>query len=180
MIKLNIGEKSLLMRKRLTPIKEEIVNKIKSSPSGTVFYYDFEEIDGINTSGVDELIAKVVNYLISSEVDKFLILKNLKEELYEHRFNIDYSLSRLEFGIVEMMPSGEAKFLGKISDTYKEILDQIYRDKNVTARSIADLTGKKLPLVSTHLNKLYSLRLINRKEELLIEGGRQYIYQSLF
>ncbi|MHC0038596.1 hypothetical protein [Pseudoneobacillus sp. C159] len=180
MIKLEIGIANLLMRTKLTPIKDELLTLIKSYPSGTVFYYDFEEIQGINTSGVDELIAKVMKHLISNEEDKFLVLKNLKEEMYEHRFNIDYSLSRLDIGIVEMLPDGKAMFLGKVSDTHKELLELVYDNQKISARAITDLTGKKLSLVSTHLNKLHSLRLINRKEELLIDGGRQYIYQGLF
>ncbi|HDR7766551.1 winged helix-turn-helix transcriptional regulator [Bacillus paranthracis] len=170
----------LLVRQTLIPLKEEIINRIDQHSKGTIFFYDFSEIKGINTSCVDEIIAKVMKHLISSKEEKFLILTNLMEDMYEHRFNIDYSLSRLEVGIVEQMPDGEANFIGKISDSHRELLEMIYEQKRVTARAIADQTGKKLSLVSTHLNKLFSLRLINRREDQLLDGGRQFVYESLF
>ncbi|UOY92509.1 hypothetical protein MUG87_19190 [Ectobacillus sp. JY-23] len=170
----------LLVRTVLVPVREGIINCINQYPKGTIFFYDFSTVKGINTSGVDEIIAKVMKYLISNDEEKFLILTNLMEEMYEHRFNIDYSLSRLDVGIVEKMPGGKANFLGKISESHREMLEMIYQEQHVTARGIADKTGKKLSLVSTHLNKLFSLRLINRCEEQLLDGGRQFVYHSLF
>jgi hypothetical protein len=169
----------LLMRKNLTSLKDEIIESIGNNPSGSIFYYDFSKIQGINTSAIDELIAKVIKHIISNVEDKYLILINLQEP-YEHRFNIDNSLEQLDVGIIEMLPDGNAEFLGKISDTHKELLEIIYKNKSTTAREIVDSTGKKLSLVSTHLNRLYTLRLIMRREELLIDGGRQFVYQSLF
>jgi hypothetical protein len=170
----------LIIRKNLIPFREQLVSKIISSPKNTIFYYDFSNIKGINTSGADEIIAKVMTHLIQNEEDKFMILTNLKEELYEHRFNIDYSLNRLDVGIVEKLPDGEANFIGKVSETHRELLHLIYKHKQVTARSIADEWDKKITLASTHLNKLHTLRFIKRQEEQLIDGGRQFVYESLF
>jgi hypothetical protein len=179
-IKLEVGVATLLMRKTLSPIRERIINQIQSYDGEVVFFYDFSGIDGINTSGIDEIIAKVMNYLINYEDNKFLILINLKEEDFEHEFNIDYSLSRLDVGVIAKKPNGNPAFLGKISDTHKELLEIVYRASEMTARELADKTGKKLSLISTHLNKLHTLKLLRRKEELLVDGGRQFIYKSLF
>lgn len=183
MIKLELhmsGSAHLLVRTALVPIREDIINRISQYPKGTIFFYDFSAVKGINTSGVDEIIAKVMKHLISNDQEKFLVITNLMEEMYEHRFNIDYSLSRLDVGVVEKMPDGKANFLGKVSESHRELLEMIYQEKHVTARGIADKTGKKLSLVSTHLNKLFSLRLISRREEQLLDGGRQFVYHSLF
>ncbi len=183
LVKINqsgLDDENLIVRKYLIPIKERIISQIAQNPKGTVFYYDFSKVKGINASGVDEIIAKVVKYLIENEEDKFLFLTNLMEDLYEHRFNIDYSLNRLEVGIVERTKTGETHFLGKISDAHRELLNHVYLQKEVTARAISDQFDKKITLVSTHLNKLYSLRLIRRREEQLTDGGRQFIYESLF
>ena len=180
-LKINVnGDNHLLVRNTLIPLRKSILKEIDTAPKGTIFYYDFSSIGGINTSGVDEIIAKVLNCLITQQEDKYLILTNLQDDDYEHRFNIDSALERLDVGVIEQLASGMANFLGKISSTHKELLTVIYREKNVTARYIADLEDKKITLISTHLNKLYSNRLIRRTEEILSDGGRQYIYTSLF
>ncbi|PFK43195.1 hypothetical protein COI93_10225 [Bacillus cereus] len=175
-----LDNKNLIIRNNLIPVKEKIIAQISLEDSNTVFYYDFTKIKGINTSGVDEIIAKVVKHITKNEKDKFLFLCNLQEELYEHRFNIDYSLNKLEIAIVEKTYEDKVNFLGKVSDTHRELLKEVYESKKVTARMLADKLDKKITLLSTHLNKLYTNRLIKRREELLPDGGRQYIYESIF
>lgn len=175
----SIDNQNLIVRKKLIPVRENIILQIDSSPKNTVFYYDFSKVEGINGSGVDEIISKVVKYLITTE-DKFMFLDNLREDYYEHRYNIDSFLkNRAKIGIVERTQDGP-NFLGDISDTQKELLNFVYQNRNTTARIIADEFGKKLSLVSTHLNTLYKGRLIRRVEENLEDGGRQFIYKSLF
>ncbi|OZI13055.1 hypothetical protein CEW92_03470 [Bacillaceae bacterium SAS-127] len=174
-----MDNQNLIIRRKLVPVKEKIIFQITTAPKGTIFYYDFSNVEGINSSGVDEIIAKVIKYLINEE-DKFIYITNLREEYYEHRFNIDNFLkNRSKIGVVERI-GDKALFLGDISDTQKDLLERIYIEKEVSARNIADETGKKLNLISTHLNTLYKNRLIQRVEEQLPDGGRQYIYKSLF
>jgi len=175
----SLDNQNLIVRKKLIPIRESIISQIDSFPKGTVFCYDFSKIEGINGSGVDEIISKVMKHLIGTE-DKFLFLEHLREDYYEHRYNIDSFLkNRSKIGIVEKTAEGH-NFLGDISDTQKEILNYVYLNKQTTARNIADEFGKKLSLVSTHLNSLYKNRWIQRFEENLEDGGRQFIYKSLF
>ncbi|MFC9542266.1 MarR family transcriptional regulator [Lysinibacillus sp. NPDC056959] len=174
-----IDNQNLIVRKKLIPVRESIILQIDSSPPNTIFYYDFSKIEGINGSGVDEIISKVIKYLMTVE-DKFLFLDHLREEYYEHRYNIDSFLkNRAKIGIVERTSDGP-NFLGDISDTQKDILIFVYQNKHTTARIIADEFEKKLSLISTHLNTLYKNRLIRRVEENLEDGGRQFIYKSLF
>jgi DNA-binding transcriptional ArsR family regulator len=177
-LELNI-EDHLLIRDELKKIKEDVIKQISNYPNGTVFYYDFSKIKGINTSGVDEIIAKVINHLMENEEDKFLFLTNLNEQ-FEHRYNIDYSLEILGVGIVEQNHDGEAIFLGDIKERHKEMLKLVYEQKGNTAREIANATGKKLSLISTHLNSYYTQRLVKRREDSILEGGRQFRYEGLF
>jgi predicted HTH transcriptional regulator len=175
-----MDNQNLIIRRKLEPIRESIIAQIKSSPEGTLFYYDFSKVEGINGSGVDEIISKVIKHLVEEESDKFLFITNLREEYYEHRFNIDNFLkNRTKVGIVEQV-NEQANFLGDISDTQKELLELIYKQKEVTARYLSDILDKKLSLISTHLNTLYKNKLIKRTEEQLQEGGRQFLYKSLF
>lgn len=174
-----LDNQNLIVRKKLIPIRESIIAQIDSFPKGTIFCYDFSKIEGINGSGVDEMISKVMKHLMTVE-EKFLFIANLREDYYEHRYNIDSFLkNRSKIGIVEKNAEG-FNFLGDISDTQKDLLNYIYSHKQVTARSIADEFGKKLSLISTHLNTLYKNRWIQRFEENLEDGGRQFIYISLF
>lgn len=174
-----LDNQNLIVRKKLIPIREKIISQIDSTPKGTIFCYDFSKIEGINGSGVDEMISKVIKHLMSVE-DKFLYLENLREEYYEHRYNINSFLkNRSKIGVVEKTADG-FNFLGDISETQKDLLNYIYSHKQSTARDIADEFGKKLSLISTHLNTLYKNRLIRRFEENLEEGGRHFIYKSLF
>lgn len=175
-----LDNKNLIIRNKLEPVRKHIISQISNAPNGSIFYYDFSKIEGINGSGVDEIIAKVIKHLIENEVDKFIFITNLREDYYEHRFNIDNFLkNRNKVGVVERN-NEEPRFLGEISETLKEILHIVYEEKNITARYLSDLTGKKLSLASTHLNTLYKNRLINRVEEQLNDGGRQFVYKSLF
>lgn len=174
-----LDNQNLIVRKKLIPIRERIISQIDSSPNGAIFTYDFSEVEGINGSGVDEIISKVVKHLLELE-DKFLFIENLREDYYEHKFNIDGFLkNRSKIGIVEKSANG-FDFLGDISQTQKELLCYVYENKQVTARDVADELDKKITLISTHLNTLYKKRLIQRVEESLIEGGRQFAYRSLF
>ncbi|EMJ6444723.1 MULTISPECIES: MarR family transcriptional regulator [Bacillus] len=175
-----LDNKNLIIRSNLVPIREKIIAQISSADPNTVFYYDFTRIKGINTSGVDEIIVKVVQHIIKNEKDKYLFLCNLQEELYEHRFNINHPLNKLEIAVVEKTNENKVEFLGKVSDTHRELLNEVYNNKLVTARMLADKLDKKISLLSTHLNKLYTNRLIKRREELLPDGGRQYVYESIF
>lgn len=172
---------NLIIRRKLVPVRDSLIQQLIEAPRGSVFYYDFSDVRGINSSGVDEVIAKIIIYIIDNGLDVFVYLRNLQEKDYEHRYNIDNALKlRSKIGIVEREKSDQAYFLGDISKSLKIILTIVYKEKKVTARDMADKTGKKITLVSTYLNQLYKYRMVQRVEENLEEGGREYIYSSLF
>lgn len=172
--------KNLISRNAIIPIREKAIKEIQNAPEYTTFYYDFSDIKAITGSGIDEIITKVMNHLIEHEANKYLYLKDLREDDYEHKYNIDGFLkSRSKIGIVTKTHN-EVDFLGDISKTYLEILNIVYNKKSVTARDVADILNKQINVASTHLTKLYKQRLIMRKESPLIEGGRQFIYEPVF
>jgi len=170
--------KHLINRNHLTGIKNQVIQQISENDSGTIFFYDFSKIEAINSSGIDVILEQVIKYLIDNEVDKYLYVKNLSDE-FEHVFNIERSL---HIGNIVMIGElgGKPHFLGRISQPLLEVLEITYEHKEITARDLADHLGKQLSLMSTHLNSLYKKRLIIKKEDFLIEGGRQFIYKSLF
>ncbi|MFF6016194.1 MULTISPECIES: ArsR family transcriptional regulator [Lysinibacillus] len=175
-----ISNKHLISRIKVAPIKEEIIKIISHADTNTVFYYDFKDVQAINSSGVDELVSKVIKHLCEYEKDKYLYFINLNNQDHEHAYNIETTLHGTKLAIVEKDANGKANFIGDISDTHSKILDQVYLLKMTTARDIADLLNKQPNLISTHLNSLYKQRLVKRVEEPLIEGGRQFVYKSIF
>lgn len=170
----------LISRDKSMIIREMAINKIKSASSDTVFYYDFSEVKAVTGSAIDELITKVMNYLIDNEKSKYLYLKNLREDEYEHEYNINSFLkNQSKIGIIAKN-GDDIKFLGDISKSLFEILEIVYSKNQITARDISQHLDKPINLASTYLNKLHHNKLIMRKEEALLEGGRQFIYKTLF
>ena len=168
----------LINRNHLIHIKNSIISEISNGPEKSVYYYDFSSIKAINSSGIDEILEQVMDYVIANETTKYLYVTNLNED-YEHIFNINRSLLASNKLLVAKL-GDSYKFLGSLSHTLTDILIEVYEQKSVTARDLSDQFGKQLNLMSTQLNNLYKKRLVIKEEETLIEGGRQFIYKSLF
>lgn len=179
---LNEGQETvnLLFRPKLIPLRETLMKQMSIAEKGTVFYYDMSQVEGINGSGADEIIVKPVKYFIDNYKtdDKYLILMNLSEE-HDHIYNIDLTLKEENVSVVGKQKD-KIVIIGNIGESLREILEIAHEFGEVTARDISDRLEKKLNLASTQLNKLNEMRLLKRYEVQLEEGGRQYIYRSLF
>ncbi|MGI2295952.1 hypothetical protein [Paenibacillus sp. GXUN7292] len=171
---------NLLFRPKLMPIRESLMEQMSQAPVGTVFYYDMSQVEGINGSGTDEIIAKPIKEFIKhyKTEDKYLVLMNLNQE-HDHIYNIDLTLKEENVTVVGKQ-NNDIVIIGHIGDSLREILEIAHELGEVTARDIAERLDKKLNLTSTQLNKLNEMRLLKRYEVQLEEGGRQYIYRSLF
>jgi predicted HTH transcriptional regulator len=174
----------LLNRTQLKDLKELIMDKINNASMPTVFEFDMSYIGDTNGSGIDEVIAKPLKHLIAefkeNKVEKFLYLKNLSpEDEYDHAYNIESTLNIEQLCI--MAKEGDSySILGYLGGSLKQILEFVYGKKQVTARDVVDTFDKQLNTASTQLSKLYEKRLISREEIQMPEGGRQFIYKSLF
>lgn len=174
------NRRNFLHRPSLKPLSDRIMLEIMNASYGTVFYYDMSEVEGINVSGVDEIIAKAVRWMRENvrSHDKYLFLDKLNEE-FDHEYNIGSSLEGIKDCIIAK--SGDHYvLLGHLGKSLREVLEIVYEKRKVTARDLSDEYGKKISLASTQLSELYNQRLIKRDEYILEEGGRQYEYRSLF
>jgi predicted HTH transcriptional regulator len=187
LIKYHEGPIQLLNRTQLKVLKESIINKIKNSEMNTVFVMDMSYIGDTNGSGIDEVIAKPLKWLISEfkekKVEKFIYLENLSpEDQYDHAYNIESTFNIEQLCI--MAKEGDSfsiiGYLGGTKNSQKQILEFVYARKQVTARDVVDAFDKQLNTASTQLLQLYEKRLISRVEVQMTEGGRQFIYKSLF
>jgi hypothetical protein len=177
----------LLNRTRLKDLKETFMDTIKNSEQNTVFVLDMSYIGDTNGSGIHEVIAKPLKMIIdefnANKVEKFLYLENLSpEEEFDHAYNIEstFNIEQLCIMAKEQDTYSIIGYLGGTKTSLKQILDFVYDRKQVTARDVVDNFGKQLNTASTQLSKLYEQRLISREEIQLSEGGRQFVYKSLF
>lgn len=185
MIKINLltdGQEKVSLVGRLITIQmnQLVMQQFVEAPYSSVFVYDMGQVDTMNSSGIDEVIVKPLKWLRQEfrTQDKYLYLINLKEE-EEHLYNLRKAL-RDEDVVVVAQNEASFELIGDLGDSSKELLEFSYIQKQTTARIAADSMNKKLNLISTQLTKLYELRLLKRQEEHLEEGGRQFVYSSLF
>lgn len=171
----------LVGRRQTVPMKERIITVIESAPKGTIFYFDFNEVREVNGSGIHEIVVKPLQWLYDNYKthDKFLVLKNLSEE-FDHLYNIQITCNKEKVTILAHAENSFEVIGSKAGNAHIEVLKLVYSRKQVTASDLASLLDKKHTLIATHLNRLYEYRLLNREEEQLQEGGRQYVYHSLF
>lgn len=171
----------LVGRRMTIPLKERIMEIIHEAPRGTVFFFDFNEVGEVNGSGVHEIIVKPLEWLRDNYKthDKFLVLTNLSKE-YDHFYNIEITCNKEKVAVIAREEADYSVIGGKIGPALKEVLTLVYAYKQASAGDLAAKLNKKHTLLSTHLTKLYEERLIGREEEQLPDGGRQFIYKSLF
>ncbi|MDG5789772.1 hypothetical protein QA612_20135 [Evansella sp. AB-P1] len=178
---------NLLSRPKLKQVNNLVMDQIIKAPSKTIFRLDMKQIGDANASGIDEVIAKPVKWMIEQykeyKVDKYLFLDNLSsQDDFDHEYNIESTFIIEELCTVAKV--GESYsiigYLGGTKDALNEILEFVYTKKEVTARDVVINFGKKLNTASTQLSKLHAKRLISREEVQIAEGGRQYVYKSLF
>ncbi|PWW32316.1 hypothetical protein DFO73_101580 [Cytobacillus oceanisediminis] len=174
----------LLIRNQIREYTNFIMKQIMEAKNGTVFSLNLNQVEAINASGTDEIIVKPIRWMQENikEHDKYLYLKNLSGVTeFDHAYNIGTVLQYDKICVMVDDPTiPYLGYLGGSRDQMKTVLDQVYLHKIVTAKDVAIYTNKHVNTTSTQLSQLYKKRLIKREEEILPEGGRSYIYKSLF
>jgi DNA-binding transcriptional ArsR family regulator len=177
----------LLSRPKLKDVNKALLDLIENAPSKTIFRLDMKQIGDANASGIDEIIAKPLKWMIEqyieNKVEKYLYLENLSpEDEYDHEYNIESTFNIEQLCILAKVDKSYSiiGYLGGTKSSLREILEFVYENKQVTARDLVDNLQKQLNTASTQLAKLFEKRLITREEVQMTEGGRQFVYKSLF
>ena len=98
------GSKDLVTRPSGQAIRERIEQDIEKEPDGAVIGLDFSKIGVIDYSCADEIVAKLVSRLLSSEYgDKYLFLTGLNENQKE---NIEVALERKNLAVMASFGTG--------------------------------------------------------------------------
>src|SRR5215510_5302865 len=169
---------NLVTRETGRSMRESIEMRLEREPEGTVVALDFSHVGIIDFSCADEIVSKLVARLQALEYgDKYLVLHGLTPT---HEENIAVALERKKLAVLVSRPHGSWRLLGSLNPYLNEALQFVMNQKEITARDLADETQVEISLASTKLLNLFKARLVQRSSERLPDGGRQFIYRSLF
>jgi hypothetical protein len=173
-----LATSNLVTRETGRFIRESIEARLEREPEGTVVALDFSHVGIIDFSCADEVISKLVARLQGLEYgDKYVVLLGLTPT---HEENIAVALERKKLAVLVGRPDGSWRLLGSLNPYLSEALQFVMHQKEITARDLADETQVEISLASTKLLNLFKARLVQRSSERLPDGGRQFIYRSLF
>jgi hypothetical protein len=169
---------NLVTRETGRSMRESIELRLERESEGTVVALDFSHVGIIDFSCADEIISKLVARLQGLEYgDKYVVLHGLTPT---HEENITVALERKKLAVLASRPDGSWRLLGSLNPYLNEALQFVMQQKEITARDLADDTQVEISLASTKLLNLFKARLVQRSSERLPDGGRQFIYRSLF
>lgn len=170
------GSKDLVTRPSGQAIRERIERDMEQEPAGAVIGLDFSKIGIIDYSCADEIAAKLVSRLLSSEYgDKYLLLLGLNENQKE---NIEVALERKDLAIMAEMRDGKRVVLGNLNNYLKDTLDFIVKKKKATSKDLSDARKLEANTSGTRLLNLAKKRLVKRMEEIRSDG-KIWVYELL-
>lgn len=158
-------------------LRERIIDKIMSYAE-EVIALDFTGIKIMDVSGADELVWKLTSRITTGELgERFMILQNL-DTLHRENISATFKLNVKKLAVLEQA-GDKLSLIGPLKPMLLEVLAKVYNDGLKTARTLADETEMEINLAGTKLLELHKMRLVQRREEVLPEGGRQYVYQPI-
>ncbi len=170
------GSTDLVTRQSGGVIREKIEADIMKEQEGSAIALDFTEIGIMDYSCADEIVAKLVSRLLSSEYgDKYILLKGLSENQKE---NIEVALERKELAVMAEMRNNEKILIGSLNNYLRETLQHIIINGKITAKDLSEALGLESNTSGTRLLNLHKKRLVRRTEEIR-DGGRIWVYESL-
>jgi hypothetical protein len=174
----HLATSNLVTRETGRAMRELIELRLEREPEGAVVALDFSHVGIIDFSCADEIVSKLVARLQGLEYgDKYVVLHGLTST---HEENIAVALERKKLAVLVSRPDGSWRLLGSLNPYLNEALQFVMNQKEITARDLADDTQVEISLASTKLLNLFKARLVQRSSERLPDGGRQFIYRSLF
>ena len=168
------GSSDLVTRQSGQVIRERIERDISREKDGEVIALDFSKIGVIDYSCADEIIAKLISRLTSSEYgDKYIVLTGLSENQKE---NIEVALERKDLSVMAEM-NGEKILIGSLNNYLKETLNLILNKGRITSSELSEALKLPANTSGTRLLNLYKKRLVRRISE-RGEEGRLWVYLS--
>lgn len=174
---LGVDATHLVTRETGRAVRAVLAREILALPPGSVMTLNFNGVGIIDYSCADECLAKLVSRLIAGEYgEKYLLLTGLGES---QRENIDVALARKRLPALLVCDDGSWDCLGTITPHLSETLRLVVGRRGVSARDLVGLLSLELTTSSTRLGSLHQRRLVRRRERIIEEGGREFVYESL-
>ncbi len=175
-IDMNSFHSLLVTRSRGKLVKEQISKKLQADNDWNILLLDFSEVQVLDYSWADECIAKLTAE-VNAELygPKGILITNCTDDQAE---NISAALLQRNLTLLRQVDSNWV-ILGELKEPLFSTLDFVNRKDKVTARDIADHFQLAINTASNRLSELYKRHLALRHEEILTNGGKQFIYRSL-
>jgi len=171
------GSRNLVTRETGKRMREALEERLQTGSSGEVIILDFKGVGILDYSCADEIVAKLISRLNAGEYgERYLLLRGLNPTQKE---NIEVSLERKHLAALFLNEEKKWEVLGILNNYLKETLNEVMTKGRITARDLADTEDLEINTSSTRLANLYKIQLVQRREELLNEGGRQFVYESI-
>jgi len=158
-------------------MREVLEERLQREPDETIVILDFKSVGILDYSCADEIVAKLISRLNAGEYgNRYLLLRGLNPTQKE---NIEVALERKRLAALFLREDKSWEVLGVLNNYLRETLAEVIREGRITARDLAEVEDLEINTSSTRLANLYKLQLVQRREEVLSEGGRQFVYESL-
>lgn len=171
------GEAHIVTRETGRKIRGAAARRLLAMEDGSLLTLDFSGTGIIDYSCADEFVAKILTRLIAGEYgEKYLRLSNLNPSQKE---NIDVALERKRLPSILVNPDRTWQCLGTIKPYLQETLTIVMARERISARDLSALLKIELNTSSTRLINLHRQRLVRRRERIISEGGREFVYAGL-
>jgi hypothetical protein len=175
--RLTNGSRNLVTRETGRWMREVLEERLQREPDETIVILDFKSVGILDYSCADEIVAKLISRLNAGEYgNRYLLLRGLNPTQKE---NIEVALERKRLAALFLREDKSWEVLGVLNNYLRETLAEVIREGRITARDLAEVEDLEINTSSTRLANLYKLQLVQRREEVLSEGGRQFVYESL-
>ena len=171
------GSRSLVTRETGKKMREALEERLQAESSGEVIILDFKGVGILDYSCADEIVAKLISRLNGNEYgERYLLLRGLNPTQKE---NLEVALERKHLAALFLNEEKKWEVLGVLNNYLMETLSEVMAKGRITARDLADAEDLEINTSSTRLANLHKIQLVQRREEVLSEGGRQFVYESL-
>lgn len=171
------GSRNLVTRETGKRMREALEERLQAESKGGVIILDFKGVGILDYSCADEIVAKLISRLNANEYgEQYLVLRGFNPTQKE---NTEVALERKHLAALFLNEEKKWEVLGVLNNYLKETLNEVMTKGRITARDLADAEDLEINTSSTRLANLHKIQLVQRREEVLSEGGRQFVYESL-
>lgn len=155
--------------------KDALLTRLKSLPANSLLVLDFGEVQFMDYSWADEVVASLLKAARRAKVPRFVVVRNPNQSVGE---SIAAAVSLHGLTCVQVDVGGQAKVLGGLSPALLQTYNLAVTRGQISAQDLPDTLSP-----STKSNRLKELErrglLYRVGEEVIDGGGRRFIYEPV-